>query len=389
VALTGDRVKKGIANPAVIDLFCGIGGLGLGAARAGFRLALAVDKDSTLLDVHKINFPQNEHLESDISTLSGTEILTAAKFDGNCSFGLIGGSPCQGFSRIGKRDANDARNGLFLHFFRLVFELQPLFFVAENVPGIVDIQNLPLVDRARAMVGSGYTILDPIVLDASDFGAPTIRKRVFFVGYLSDRFERLEAADFYKGKWTRKTNVETALAGLPRRIKATWLTDDLGWRPLRTIERGRYWTKTYGAIPSAVGDREALKRFREGRLVSGCVATRHTSEVVMRFGRLPEGEVDTVSRAQRLRRNGHCPTLRAGTGPDRGSFQALRPIHFKEPRVITPREAARLQGFPDWFQFGPTKWHAFRGIGNSVSPFVSEAIFRTIHGKLINDAVLP
>ncbi len=61
---------------------------------------------------------------------------------------------------------------------------------------------------------------------------------------------------------------------------------------------------------------------------------------------------------------------------------ALRPIHFSEPRVITVREAARLQGFPDWFRFHKTKWHSFRGIGNSVCPFVAEAIFRVIYGKL-------
>jgi DNA (cytosine-5)-methyltransferase 1 len=382
MAVIGEKI--GTIKPAVIDLFCGIGGLGLGAARAGFHLALAVDKDSTLLGVHKMNFPENEHLESDVSTLTGREILKAARLDASHPFGLIGGSPCQGFSRIGRRDINDDRNALFVHFFRLVSELQPLFFVAENVPGIADLQNRPLLDRAREMAGSAYTMLDPMVLDASDFGAPTIRKRVFFVGYLSDRFERLEATDFYKEKWSKKTTVETALAGLPRRLKATWLTDDLGWRPLRVVRRGPYWTKIYGDVPAAAGDAEALNRFRKGRIVSGCIATKHTSDVVKRFGGILEGEVDLVSRAQRLRRDGHCPTLRAGTGSDRGSYQALRPIHFREPRVITPREAARLQGFPDWFRFGATKWHAFRGIGNSVCPFVSEAIFRTIHRNLID-----
>ncbi|MFX7922723.1 DNA cytosine methyltransferase, partial [Acinetobacter baumannii] len=70
----------------------------------------------------------------------------------------------------------------------------------------------------------------------------------------------------------------------------------------------------------------------------------------------------------KLDKLGFCPTLRAGTGPERGSYQAVRPIHPTSPRVITPREASRLQGFPDWFQFHPTKWHSFRQIGNSVSP---------------------
>jgi DNA (cytosine-5)-methyltransferase 1 len=369
--------------PAVVDLFCGIGGLGLGAARAGFNVALAIDKDRTLLKVHEVNFPHATHRQWDVSEISGEQILSAAKLTPVCSFGIIGGSPCQGFSRIGKRDINDVRNTLFTHFFRLVAELQPSFFVAENVPGIIDRQNRPLLDKARASVGDGYIVLDPIVLDASEFGAPTIRKRIFFIGYKPARFEALRREDFESEKWAIKTTVATALAGLPRRLKETWLTADRGWRPLRVVKRGRYWTKIYSDIPSGVGDADALNGFRLYRLVSGCVATEHTTAVVERFSGLREGEIDPVSRARRLDRGGYCPTLRAGTGADRGSFQALRPIHFQEARVITPREAARLQGFPDWFQFGPTKWHAFRGIGNSVSPFVSEAIFKAIRRKLL------
>lgn len=67
----------------------------------------------------------------------------------------------------------------------------------------------------------------------------------------------------------------------------------------------------------------------------------------------------------------------SSTCSDRGSFQAARPLHPNEGRVITVREAARIQGFPDWFTFHPTKWHSFRMIGNSVSPILSRAIFST------------
>lgn len=368
--------------PAVIDLFCGIGGLGLGAARAGFHLALAVDNDSTALNIHKLNFPGFAHSESDASRISGDELLAMAKLNRGTLAGLIGGSPCQGFSRIGKRDRKDERNALFAHFFRLVSEVRPSFFVAENVPGILDSRNNPLLDGAQKSVTGIYRLLEPLVLDASDFGAPTVRKRVFFVGYLPDQVEWLSGEDFDREKWPQKTTVGIALAGLPRRLKDTWLTDEFGWRPLRVTRRGRYWTKVYDDVPNGVGDKETLARFREDHLVSGCITTLHTTEVKRRFGRVPEGGVDSISRAQRLRRGGQCPTLRAGTGPERGSFQALRPIHFKEPRAITPREAARLQGFPDWFRLDSTKWHAFRGIGNSVSPLVAEAIFRAIYRKL-------
>ncbi len=93
---------------------------------------------------------------------------------------------------------------------------------------------------------------------------------------------------------------------------------------------------------------------------------------------LNPGQQDKVSKSSKLDIDGFCPTLRAGTDNTKGSFQAVRPIHPSQPRVITPREAARLQGFPDWFQFHETKWHSFRQIGNSVCPIVGEKVLSAI-----------
>ena len=110
--------------------------------------------------------------------------------------------------------------------------------------------------------------------------------------------------------------------------------------------------------------------------------TAHSLEVAKRYAKTKCGKYDSISKSYRLDPDGFCPTLRAGTGPDQGSFQAVRPIHPTEARVITPREAARLQGFPDWFQFSPTKWHSFRQIGNSVSPILAERILSVIAKSL-------
>ena len=111
-------------------------------------------------------------------------------------------------------------------------------------------------------------------------------------------------------------------------------------------------------------------RSPDGRF-TGNLRTRHTYEVLMRFSKLPQGGFDRIGRYPRLRWEGLCPTLRAGTGSDRGSYQSVRPVHPEADRVITVREAARLQGFPDRHRFHPTIWHSFRMIGNSVSPFMS------------------
>lgn len=369
-------------RPRLIDLFCGIGGLGLGAARAGFDIALSVDNDPVLLGTHELNFPASAHLNADISGLSGSRLLAAANLPEGDLAALVGGSPCQGFSRIGKHDDSDKRNALFVHFFRLVSETKPAFFLAENVLGILESQNVEVVERSMEIVRPDYRILTPLVLNAADFGAPTIRKRVFFVGYRTGRISDLSARDFEKIKCRRKITVESALSGLPRKLRDNWLTDETGWRTLRVRKRGRFWEKIYGDIPEGVGDDETMNKFSQNRLVSACIATRHKAKIQRRFAEVQEGARDLVSRMPRLRRDGLCPTLRAGTGPDRGSFQALRPLHFSEPRVITPREAARLQGFPDWFRFHSTKWHAFRGIGNSVSPLVAEAVLRVLASNL-------
>ena len=110
----------------------------------------------------------------------------------------------------------------------------------------------------------------------------------------------------------------------------------------------------------------------------GASETRHSKKVIERYSEIKQGETDRFSKSRRIDPDGFCPTLRAGTGRDKGSYQAVRPLHPTENRVITPREAARLQGFPDWFQFHPTKWHSFRQIGNSVSPILAEYILSVI-----------
>src|SRR5690606_13015912 len=165
--------------------------------------------------------------------------------------------------------------------------------------------------------------------------------------------------------------VAHALRGLPARVPWVWSREELSWRTVEAEPATTFLQKATGQVPKDVGNEWSLILHDEQRLVSGFLGTKHTDEVRERFRRLGPGETDSVSRCVRLNPDGLCPTLRAGTGPDRGSYQALRPVHPYSPRVITPREAARLQGFPDWFLFHPTKWHSFRQIGNSVSPLLA------------------
>ena len=364
------------SRPNVIDLFAGVGGLSLGAARAGFNVVAAVEIDKHAVRAHKRNFPKSKHIDQDLGPMSAQELLDEAGIVARQLDGLIGGPPCQGFSTIGRRAEDDPRNSLFTKFFQLVAELRPAFYVAENVPGILADRNDAIRNGALQLVPDNYRVLPPFKVKASEFGAPTTRTRVFFIGYDPRRVCALAEDDFVGDAGKRNVTVGDALAGIPE-LGAVWPEDRHSFA-VDAPRNTHFGLRLKGVIPPNVGDANAIRDYKEHGIVTGFQSTTHTPETVARFSALALGKADPISKGIRLNPEGYCPTLRAGTGPERGSYQAVRPIHPFAPRVICPREAARLQGFPDWFQFDATKWHSFRQIGNSVSPIVAEMIL----GKL-------
>ena len=360
--------------PTVIDLFAGVGGLSLGAARAGFSVVGAVDFNERVMKAHTRNFPNTNHIVADLSGYTGKKLLTdlcVGKPDG-----IVGGPPCQGFSAMGHRNVKDDRNSLFGHFFRLVSEIKPRFFLAENVTGILVPDYSSIVNAALVKVEKEYHLIRGIEVRASDFGAPTSRRRVLFLGFLRDECDPVTETTLRETGST-EVYVAEALTGLPD-IWASWQTEAQGWRKVTEYPNTEFGRRLFNVVPTGVGCKEALQRLVNQSEVSGCLGTVHTPEVKRRYAKLKPGSKDPVSKSVRLKLNGFCPTLRAGTGPELGSYQAVRPIHPTSPRVITPREAARLQGFPDWFRFDSTKWHSFRMIGNSVSPILAEKILHSL-----------
>ena len=379
------RGKFCMAN--VIDLFCGVGGFSLGAARAGFRLAGAIDFDPQAMQMHEYNFPGFPHWKADITQLTGRKVLEHFGVYGQLD-GIIGGPPCQGFSRMGHQNVEDVRNSLFEKFFSLVGEIRPRFFLAENVLGILDSQNRPLIDQAIEHVIDEYFVLRPIILKASEHGVPTTRTRVFFFGYRRGAMQPLTENELGALQDSGVVHVEDALLGLPQKVNDEWHDNPEGWCDVPALGvRSYFYDRIRGHIPYGVGNPDAISRMRVSHQVSGNQGTVHSQSVRARYEALAPGESDPISKAKRLRLDGFCHTIRAGTGKEHGSFQAVRPIHPNEPRVITPREAARMQSFPDWFQFYPTKWHSFRQIGNSVCPILAEKLL-TIISKAIELEVL-
>jgi DNA (cytosine-5)-methyltransferase 1 len=363
----------------IVDLFCGCGGFGLGAKQAGFDVVIAVDIDKTLQSAYERNFPNTKVINADLSKMESNDwgdLLGGQEIDG-----VIGGPPCQGYSRMGKGDVNDPRRSLLGHFFRTVNIISPKFFVMENVEGLLDEKNAKELFDAIKIADKKYTVLAPIVVDASKFGAPTKRRRVVVIGYDPLRVNEISANEILTID-NEAVTVKDAIRDIGEPICQQKDAANFGWAKYRKVKiLSSYAIKMRSSPKRGLGWSIANENLKQGR-ISGNFDTIHLPEVMARYGSITPGQTDPVSRSKRLAWSGVCPTLRAGTGADKGSYQAVRPLHPHMPRVITVREAARLQGFPDWFCFHNTKWHSFRMIGNSVSPLVSEAILNVIFQKV-------
>jgi DNA (cytosine-5)-methyltransferase 1 len=368
----------------VVDLFAGAGGFSLGAHDAGFTVPLAIDLDKDLTASRAGNFPKSQLLHANIADLDPIAVLRTFKIRKKNVTGVVGGPPCQGFSQIGSRDPNDARNRLVLEFFRFVRAVSPSFFVLENVPGILVSPSRAILDRGLESLGRKYSTVGPFCVDAAKFGAATRRQRVLVIGYHQERVDGLTEKDVRAAQTDADPTVYEAIHDLPGPERASAEDDGEFCAAYTGVpprgKKGDYARRARKLPPEGLASSAVRARFASG-MRTGFKPTAHTAAVRLRFSRVEPGARDDISKCPRLAWDQPCPTLRAGTGADRGSYQSIRPIHPSQHRVITVREAARLQGFPDWFQFHPTQWHSFRMIGNSVSPLLAEIVLRLLHER--------
>lgn len=374
--------SKNANRPIAIDLFSGAGGLSLGFEQAGFDVVAAVEVDPIHAAVHKYNFPRCAVLPFSIKSLSGEEIRKKAGLGRRRIDVVAGGAPCQGFSLIGQRALDDPRNSLVREFVRIVSELEPSYFVFENVKGLTVGKHRQFLEEIiEAFTYLGYRVRLPWqVLNASYYGVPQDRERLFLIGAK----QGLPLPEYPRPK--------TTPAGLPQRFLnlpfGPSCRDAL--KDLPDAERFEDLVDTDSVttdrwnVPSEYA-REmrcmtlshwhyGYRREWDPKVLTSSMRTFHTEISRRRFSETPPGSVEPISRFFRLPPNGVSNTLRAGTDSARGAFTSPRPIHYKYSRCITVREMARLHGFPDWFRFNETKWHGARQIGNAVPPPLARAI---------------
>lgn len=370
-----------------IDLYAGAGGLSLGLEQAGFDVLAAVELDPIHALVHRYNFPDTPVLCKSVSEVSGAELIAEAKVSWEARTSiewpgidlLAGGPPCQGFSVGGLQDLSDPRNAQLSEFARLVEEVKPASFIIENVAGLLSLRFKPVMDElVKRLERAGYSVLGrDRILDARDFGVPQMRRRVFLVGVRAGIAPPVEPRAASQ-VWT----IADALDGLPDPIKYGRLlkTDSVtmqGAELLRYLNpQSKYARWLVGA--DVDGTDLSAPRQWDRQSLTASLRTVHSSVVRRRFSATHPGKVEPRSRYYRLDPEGVSRTLRAGTGVERGAHTSPRPIHPTSPRVVTVREAARIQSFPDWFRFHVTNWHGHRQVGNSVPPVLARAVASTL-----------
>jgi len=360
--------------------------MGLGFEQAGFNVIAAVDIEKINIETHKKNFPACDTWCADLSLASGDQIREKTSIGDRQIDVAFAGPPCQGFSLIGKRAPGDPRNLLLIHLARLLAELSPSYWVVENVEGILLGSTRNMLDEfVEKISGAGYSVVKPIqTLDAAEFGVPQRRRRVFVLGYRSGLVAPQYPQPLYPYAEDGEHSgprVWDAIGDLPRISNYKYLLEEDAY--FGDLGRSSMYARVLRGELSDPDDK-SLPRSRNGDGLGGCLRTVHSAKTIRRFRRTEQGSSEKVSRFHRLAKNDLAPTLRAGTGPEQGSFMAPRPIHPFQDRCITVREAARLHSFPDWFQFHPTKWHGFRQIGNSVPPLLARAVAKSVQGALHN-----
>lgn len=381
-------------RPIVVDLFAGVGGFSLGFEQAGFDIKVAVEIDPVHAAIHKFNFPDCVVLPHSITELSGKDIRKKSNIGRKKIHCVIGGAPCQGYSLMGKRAFDDPRNYLVKDFLRVVLELQPSYFVFENVKGLTfGKHKFFLEEFIENFEKNGYEIRQPWqVLNAANYGVPQKRERLFLLG--AKKGLTLPNYPHPTTKLPKDNhelplvpNCKDALGDLPEAEEF----EDL-------LNCDRVITDNWGEPSQYSGEMRCLnpeswhfayKRYWNPQILTSSLRTNHTQVSRARFQATTPGKIEPISRFFKLAEDCVANTLRAGTDAARGAHTAPRPIHYHSPRCITVREMARIGGFTDWFQFHVTKWHGARQIGNAVPPPVARAIAQEIMKCLGIKAKIP
>lgn len=380
--------------PGFIDLFCGAGGFSWGWTRAGFRSLAGVDSNVAALRTHEVNFRHTGGvtLNRNLETFSPQQLRASIR-DPFRIFAVIGGPPCQGWSRVGRgkirslnNDATsllqDPRNKLYKRFLEFASYLKAPVCVMENVPGMLSIEGVNVAELVcRNFQDAGYDCAYGLV-NAAWFGTPQDRKRLIFVGIKRSLRKPIDMnslfgfASQFRKQTLRLPNVVTvknAIADLPALLAGD--EEDPKSYPLRRGRLSRY--------------AELMRH--DNHMLTDHVTRTHNVQDIEAFSTMPEGGVyadlaaefkryrDDIFRDKykRLFWNRPSWTVTAHLAKD-----CYTHIHPTQSRTISIREAARLQSFPDAFRLFGNVGDRYRQVGNAVPPLMAWGIAEFVRQHL-------
>lgn len=331
----------------VISLFSGCGGLDLGFERAGFSIPVANEFDKGIWETFKINHPNTKLLEADIRQITKADIKPL--LNGEEVDGIIGGPPCQSWSEAGAlRGIEDDRGQLFFDYIRILKDFKPKFFLAENVSGMLaDRHSNAVQNILKLFDAAGYDVSLTLV-NAKDYGVAQERKRVFYIGFRKDLGISFE---FPKGS----------------------TEDDDKKITLRDI----IWDLQFTAVPAGPKNHHNLNAINNNEYFTGAFST-----IFMSRNRVKDWDEQafTVQASGR-----QCQLHPQAPKMVKHGKNDCRFVEGKEHlyRRMTIREVARIQGFPDNFQFIYTDTnYAYKMIGNAVPVNLAYEIARGIKNAL-------
>lgn len=352
----------------ILDLFSGAGGFSLGFdSLEPFHTVLATDFDAAALETFQENFPKTEVIHGDITdeAIKQQIINRAKQLHVNM---IIGGPPCQGFSNKGKKlGLKDPRNFLFQEFLHIVKNVQPDIFIMENVRTMVTAADRYFINEIKKEFENIGYIVNYDILNAHDFGVPQRRERAFVVGTVNEvfNFEKIQRVE-------EKYTVKDAIS-------------DLSY--LQSGE-GELISK-YKCEPKTTYQMESRKNTD---ILYNHVATRHTEETLYKLSLIPaekgkeylpkelRGNQKFKTTWSRLVWDEPSPTIDTRFDTPSNGKNTHPVLH----RAITPREAARLQSFPDDFVFHGNRTNINTQIGNAVPPKLAEAIGKAVIDQMQN-----
>lgn len=384
-------------NIKVVDLFSGAGGLTFGFQKAIYRNRFRDDDNFQIIFANelnfeasqsfKANFPNIKMFNDDIQTID-EEFLNDKQVDIHDVDLIIGGPPCQSFSTVGKRQY-DERAKMYKEYRRLLSIIRPKMFIFENVYGLLtmkDDQNRPVIENVIESFENfrdfednlGYDIHTEL-LNAKDYGVPQSRERVFLVGIRNDLLIK-EGWEFPPQKVSKPLSVSDAISDLPKlnngeeksfydskpNTKYQYLMRD-GERRLTNHKNGTYGLRMLEImklLKQGEGKNQINKLVDEGKASKELYLT---SGYRNSYGRLWWDKPSST-----ITNNLSTPS-------------SLRCIHPKQNRALTSREGARLQSFPDSFQFYGSKTQVNIQIGNAVPPLLSIALADSVKRFFLNN----